>query len=121
MSKILVVEDDPFFRTYVRICLEHLGHNVIEAADGADGLAEFTRRNPDLIITDIYMPNKNGFEFIRELGEYQSPAKVIAMTIGYENDQGACLDQALSAGANAAMCKPFSIDQLGRAIKFVLR
>lgn len=120
MPNILVVEDDPFFRAYVRMCLEHLGHQVIEAVDGATGLIEFARQQPDLVITDIFMPNKDGFEFIHEVCGNHSTAKVIAMTIGYSSDQGECLDRALDVGAKAAVCKPFSIDQLNRAIGAVL-
>ena len=121
MTRVLVVDDDPFFRTYARACLEQLGHDVLDAEDGNAGLAQCAKSRPDLILADLYMPNKGGLEFIRELRLDQAKAKIIAMSIGYTNDDGKCLDLALDAGAHAAICKPFSIDQLRRAIQVVLR
>ena len=115
-----MVDDDQFLRTFVRACLEDLGHNVVEASDGNHGLAQCALWRPDLIISDLLMPNKDGLDFIREVRRYQPNLKVIAMSIGYTQDDGECLDLALKAGAEAAICKPFSIDQLRRAIQAVM-
>ena len=115
-----MVDDDQFFRTFVRACLEDLGHKVVEASDGNHGLGQCAQWRPDLIMSDLLMPNKDGLDFIREVRRYQPNLKVIAMSIGYTQDDGECLDLALKAGAEAAICKPFSIDQLHRAIQAVM-
>lgn len=75
MTRILVVDDDSFYRSYVRACLEYLRHKVVEAVDGIDGIAEWVKCQPDLIITDIFMPNRDGIDFIRELRRTQAQAK----------------------------------------------
>jgi CheY-like chemotaxis protein len=67
MAKILVVDDDPNTRLLLRTVLSYGGHDVIEAADGVEGLASAFRQVPDLILLDLSMPAMSGPEFLRAL------------------------------------------------------
>jgi len=67
MAKILVVDDNAGNRKLVVTLLGHEGHRIIEANDGADGLAAARAASPDLVISDILMPSMDGFEFVRRL------------------------------------------------------
>src|SRR5216684_3398316 len=80
MANVLVIEDDAVTRTVVCTLLESAGHTVSEAADGDAGLAMFYANSPDLVITDILMPGKDGIETIRELRGTNPEAKIIALS-----------------------------------------
>src|SRR5262245_23961125 len=62
MASVLVIEDDPQVRAVLRAVLEGAGHQVLEAADGAQGLATVRRRAVDLVFCDLFMPGKEGLE-----------------------------------------------------------
>ena len=66
-ARILIVDDESRIRLALRACLETEGYEVIEAADGEEGLRAAVECNPDLIIVDLAMPRKNGYEMIEEL------------------------------------------------------
>jgi CheY-like chemotaxis protein len=80
MATILVVDDESEFRKFVRECLEAAGHSVVESADGVQGLATYKVRNPDLVITDMFMPEKGGLKLIRELRDHNTELRIIAMS-----------------------------------------
>ena len=63
MKKILVVDDDTILRKVLRNYLEQQGYQVQDAASGVEGLAAFERYSPDLIVSDVAMPEIDGFEF----------------------------------------------------------
>src|SRR5271170_808781 len=67
MACILVVDDEPMLRRTLRGILEKAGHTVVEAGDGDQALVAFASSEPDLVITDIIMPNREGVEMIGEL------------------------------------------------------
>ena len=69
MASVLVIDDDPVTRTVVRAILESAGHTVSEADNGHTGLVMFYANSPDLVITDIFMPQKDGIETIRTTGD----------------------------------------------------
>jgi len=69
MARILVVDDDPTARDLVKTVLGYAGHDVREAADGAEGLSRVEAEHPDVIIADLLMPTMDGFEFVRQLRE----------------------------------------------------
>src|ERR1700683_4807981 len=79
MATILIVDDRPTTRTYLVTLLSYEGHELLEAADGAEALALAKARRPHLIITDIVMPQMDGYEFVRRLREDPSlrPVPVI--------------------------------------------
>ena len=120
MARILLIDDDEPVRTTLRLTVEHFGHTVIEARDGTEGLALFQHANADLVITDIVMPEKEGFEVLRELRRTHPPVKIIAIS-GAGPDSGAgYLQTAKLMGAAKVLAKPFSADVLMAAINELL-
>ena len=85
MAKILVVDDDPSSRDLLVTVLGYAGHQLREAADGADALTQAQSELPDLIIADLLMPTMDGFEFVRRLREHAvvSATPVIFYTATY--------------------------------------
>jgi CheY-like chemotaxis protein len=107
MKKILVIDDDSLVRdTIVRI-LERKGFRVLVAADGLRGLRLFHSEEPDLVITDIIMPEKEGLETIREIRAKQPDAKIIAISGGARIGNMDFLRMAGELGASQIMPKPF--------------
>lgn len=82
MVKILVIDDDELIRTTLRRMLQAAGYAVVEAVDGDDGLRRFESEQPDLVLADILMPNKEGLETIRELRRMSQSVAIIAMSGG---------------------------------------
>ena len=99
--------------------LARAGHDVVEAADGMEGLAAVRARRPDLVVTDILMPNKEGIETIRELRR-EAPELPILVISG---DPGSALylEIATMLGARAALNKPFRHADLLLAVEGLLR
>ena len=111
MAKILVIDDDEQFCEFLEKVLIRDGNEVATAHDGEDGIRRFERILPDLVITDIFMPNKNGIEVITELQRMNSDVSVIAIS-GRQLQQLEALDFALLLGARRILEKPFTRDQL---------
>src|SRR5512134_3689345 len=119
MAKVLVVDDESAIRQTIRRMLEGVGHEVIEAEDGSIGvrLAEETR--PDLVLVDMFMAVKDGFETLRDIRARCSDVKVVAMSGGgkYRLD---VLDGLENLGASATLAKPFGREQLLGTVARVL-
>jgi CheY-like chemotaxis protein len=120
MPRILLIDDDDAFRTVLRLTLTHFGHQVIEARNGKEGLQMYTSADPDLIITDIVMPEKEGLEVLMALWHRQPPVKIIAMSGGGRVSAAVYLQSATLLGAARVLQKPFSNDDLLAAINEVL-
>ena len=82
MAKILVIDDEKVVRMAIKYKLIKEGHEVIEAEDGDEGIAKYRENPADLIITDIIMPNKEGFETIQDLNNEFPDDKIFAMSGG---------------------------------------
>ena len=82
MVRILVIDDDNSIRNLLRRILETAGHEVIEASNGRIALDMQRQKPAELIITDIFMPEKEGTEFIMDMNEEFPAVKVIAMSGG---------------------------------------
>ena len=120
MAHILIVDDDPMIRIALRQALRSEGHKVTEAPDGQAALVLYRERHPDLIITNIVMPEKDGLETIKELRRDFPDAKIIALT-GYEESvAGGHLELAREYGAAHAFTKPFDRDKMVAAVKELL-
>jgi DNA-binding response OmpR family regulator len=92
-------------RTLIRRLLEEAGHRVLEAEDGAAGLRLFAREKPDLVITDLFMPNKEGIETIRDI-RTTSNVPVLAVSGGGVRKID-LLDLMVPLGATEVLAKPF--------------
>ncbi|RLB31609.1 MAG: response regulator, partial [Deltaproteobacteria bacterium] len=80
MKKILVIDDDEQIRHILRRFLERAGYEVLEASNGQEGMALYRKEGPELVITDIIMPKKEGMETIMDMkGEFPK-AKIIAIS-----------------------------------------
>lgn len=112
MKRILIVDDQEDIRELVRMTLEIDGHEVHEAADGADALQMAARCRPDLVLLDIMMPGGiDGLgvcRTLRQQGTGGRPRVVMLSARGQKNDQQA----GLQAGADAYLVKPFSPREL---------
>jgi CheY-like chemotaxis protein len=80
MARILVIDDDDLVRRTVETMLRMADHEVALAVDGADGLRQFQQRPFDLVIADIFMPNKEGLETVRDLRRITPHTPIITMT-----------------------------------------
>jgi DNA-binding NtrC family response regulator len=118
MATILIIDDEESVRLLLLSALRAAGHEVVETANGREGLALYRRKPTDLIITDIAMPEMNGLDMILELTRYFLDVKVIAISgLGREKNG---LDVAKLIGARRTMQKPFSMLQLLDAVRYEL-
>ena len=114
---ILIVDDEPQIRKFLRISLAANGYDVIEAADGAAGRKAAREQEPDLMILDLGLPDGDGQEVISAVREFSAlPILVLSVRAG-EADKIEALDR----GANDYMVKPFGIAELMARIRVALR
>ncbi|HKB66281.1 MAG TPA: response regulator transcription factor [Pyrinomonadaceae bacterium] len=115
--RILVVDDEPQLTRVLRTGLKSHGYDVRTAADGLSGLETFNDWHPDLVITDLAMPNMNGLELCRKIRAV-SPAPIIVLSAKGEEKTKV---EALDIGADDFVTKPFGIDELLARIRAALR
>ena len=120
MTRILLIEDEDDLRGLIRAHLAALGHTVDEAPNGKVGVARFRSSPPDLVITDLVMPEMEGLETIRVLKRTDPAVKIIAMSGGGANPAGSYLRVAEHLGASAVLAKPFSRCELETAVARLL-
>jgi DNA-binding response OmpR family regulator len=109
-KKILVVEDNLDTRELIHLHLTTEGFTVVTASNGREGLYLAAAEHPDLIITDISMPEIDGLELVRQLrGQSEFERVPILVLTAFGADQ---MDQAIKAGANRALNKPVHFDGL---------
>lgn len=120
MARILIIDDEPVIIQMLQRFLERNGFEVTAASDGAAGL-DLQRRTPsDLVITDILMPGKEGFETIRELRRMSPTIKIVAISGGGRNEPQTYLRFATTFGADRAFAKPLDLGQLLTAVTELL-
>jgi CheY-like chemotaxis protein len=121
VAQILIIDDESDIRGLYRRILEQAGHQVEEAPNGNEGLRLCRQLKPDLIVTDIIMPEKEGLETIMELRRDFPLVKVIAISGGGQTMAGStCLHLAKRLGAAKTLAKPFSKQELLAAVREVL-
>lgn len=120
MSKtILSVDDSASIRQMVKLTLSGAGYEVIQACDGAEGLAKARQSTVDLVVTDLNMPVMNGLGLIRELRKLPAYAGVPILFLTTESD-AAMKQEAKAAGATGWVTKPFQQEQLVAVVRKVL-
>ena len=118
MKKILVIEDEPQMRLGLRDNLELEGYEVETAADGDEGLQKSASFSPDLVILDVMLPKKNGFDVCRDLRSRSNATPIVMLTArSAETDKVLGLE----LGADDYVTKPFSITELLARVRAVLR
>lgn len=116
-ARILVVEDEPDIRRFVRLTLASEGHEVHEAASLQRGLIEAGSRRPDLVIVDLGLPDGDGVDLIRDLRTWSTALVIVLSARSGEADKVAALD----AGADDYLVKPFGSAELLARVRAQLR
>ena len=115
--RILIIEDEPEIRRFLRVSLGAHQMQVTEAATGQDGLREATSQPPDVVLLDLGLPDITGFDVIAQLRGWSSVPIVVLSARGQESDKIAALD----AGADDYLTKPFGVGELLARIRVALR
>ncbi len=106
MARILIVDDEELVRAAFVLLLERHGHEVCEATNGVEALAQIRKRPLDLVVTDLVMPEKDGFETIRDIRNISPSLKIIAISGGAPIGSRDILQFATNMGADETFAKP---------------
>ena len=119
MKRILIIDDNTIVLETYRMMLEREGYEVVVATDGKKGISTFKEKSPHLVITDIFMPEKEGLETIRELKENFPNVKIIAISgcVTIESEGEDCLKMAKKFGAMCTLAKPIDMEELLEAVQ----
>lgn len=120
MKRILIIEDDLAYQKMLATALDNAGFEVSTADNGLEGCRKFKQEPCDLVITDIFMPEKEGFETILELRQLSVEVKILAVSGGGQFDAKEMLPMSMELGANAILEKPISINLLIETINQLL-
>ena len=114
---ILVIDDEPPIRRFLRAALLAHGYQVLEATTAQDGLTQAATRQPALILLDLGLPDLDGLEVTRQLREWATMPIIVLSARGRESDKVAALD----AGADDYLTKPFGMGELLARVRVALR
>jgi two-component system, OmpR family, KDP operon response regulator KdpE len=114
---VLVIEDEPPIRRFLRPTLASQGYRLVESETGEDGLLQAATRQPDLVILDLGLPDMDGLQVIRRLREWTAVPIIVLSARGAESDKVAALD----AGADDYVAKPFAVGELLARARVALR
>ncbi len=120
MARILIIDDDSISRDIFREILEDSGHQVIEAGDSESGVKRFRELHIDLVITDLFLPERGGLQVIQNIRKQNPDMGIIAvsgMTIEGKNQ---IFEAARNSGASRTMEKPVKPDDLREAVVSLL-
>jgi two-component system KDP operon response regulator KdpE len=114
---VLVVEDEPQVMRFLRVTLPAHGYRVVEAATAAQALVEASTRGPDLVLLDLGLPDLDGVEVTRRIREWSAVPILVVSARGQERDKV----EALDAGADDYLTKPFGSEELLARMRVALR
>ena len=114
---VVLIEDEPQIRRFLRATLGSSGYRLHEATSGEDGLIEAATRQPDVVILDLGLPDIDGLQVIRRLREWSTVPIIVLSARGQEGDKVAALD----AGADDYVSKPFAVGELLARLRVALR
>src|ERR1700690_2909174 len=114
---VLLIEDEPQMRRFLRITLQGHGYRLIEAASGQEGLTEAATRNPDVVLLDLGLPDIDGLEVMKRLREWSQVPVIVLSAREQEEDKIKSLD----AGADDYLTKPFGAGELLARIRVAVR
>jgi two-component system KDP operon response regulator KdpE len=116
-ERVLIVDDEPAIRKFLRVTLTAQAYNTIEAASGQEALVRAAADKPDIIVLDIGLPDINGIEVTKLLRQWTQIPIIILSVRGAESDKIAALD----AGADDYLTKPFGVGELLARLRAALR
>ena len=116
-TRVLVVDDEPQIRRFLRASLSAHGYTVMEAVNAQEALLQATDDRPDIIVLDLGLPDMDGMEIVRRVREWSKVPIIILSVRGRESDKIAALD----AGADDYVTKPFGMGELMARIRAALR
>ncbi|MBL0198370.1 MAG: response regulator [Myxococcales bacterium] len=114
---ILVVEDEPQMRKFIRASLSSHGYRVLEAERAAEAIMRVTSHNPELVLLDLGLPDGDGIALTRQLREWTRVPIIVLSARGREDDKVSALD----AGADDYLTKPFGVNELLARMRVALR
>jgi two-component system, OmpR family, KDP operon response regulator KdpE len=114
---VLLIEDEPQMRRFLRTALEPHGYDLVEAGTARDGLGHATAHNPDIVLLDLGLPDVDGLEVTRRIREWSRVPIIVLSARGQESDKVAALD----AGADDYVTKPFAVGELLARMRVALR
>jgi DNA-binding response OmpR family regulator len=117
-KKVLIVDDEEIIRKFLRINLLKLGYEVKEAMDGVQALEQLGKDTYDLLISDVLMPNKNGWELLKAVRSNPKTKDMPVIMLTAKNED-ADMFQGYELGANYYITKPFTKDQLLFGLKMM--
>lgn len=120
MARILLIEDDPEVTAMIVVILEGDGHATHALADGRGAVEACEAFAPDIVITDILMPEQEGIETIISIRRARPDLKILAISGGGALGRQHCLDYARMSGASEILEKPFEADELRRILTGLL-
>ena len=108
MKKILIVEDEDKIRKIVKTFLEKKSFEIVEVSDGKDAIDSFLTEKPDLVILDVMLPHKNGFEICKEIREFGNTPILMLTAKTQDTDE----INGFQLGVDDFLLKPFSLEVL---------
>jgi CheY-like chemotaxis protein len=120
MIRILLVDDDDMSRGAIHKMLERAGYAVESTSDGDEVIRMYGRQAADLVITDLIMPDKDGLEIIQDLRKLNPKVRILAISGGGRVDANEYLTVARKFGAVEVLSKPFTKDELRKAVDAAL-
>lgn len=120
LPTVLVVDDSPTAQRLIRETVESGGYRVLTASDGAEAIEVATRERPDLIVLDIILPKKNGFQVCRHLKAIPETGEIKVVLLSSKNHEMDIL-WGKRQGADGYLTKPFEPEQLLACIESALR
>jgi two-component system KDP operon response regulator KdpE len=114
---ILLIEDEPQMRRFLRVTLQGNGYRLIEAPSGEEGLSQAATRNPDVVLLDLGLPDMDGIEVTRRFREWSGIPIIVISAREQEEDK----IRALDAGADDYLTKPFGAGELLARIRVAVR
>lgn len=115
--RVLIVDDEPQIRRFLRTSLSAHGYRVVEASCGREAIALTTTERPELLLLDLGLPDMDGFEVIRRLREWSTVPIIVISVRGQEAEKIAALD----GGADDYVTKPFGMGELLARLRAALR
>ena len=120
MAHIVVIDDQEAMRKVLQQALHAEGHRVSLAPDGRTGLQLLQEHQPEVLMTDLFMPQVDGIEIIHTVRKQFPTLKIIAMSGGGRWKLGKALSDAKLLGAHQVLAKPFTLQDLQAALRAVL-